>query len=299
MTYSIIIPQRNSLHTLPRLFASIPEREDIEILLVDNTPTPVTKEEIGIDRDYKLLWSAPERHAGGARNVGIDNAQGEWLIFADADDYFTEDAFEVFDANRGSDADVIYFSSEGRYSDTGQYSDRADSYARTVRGYLNGEIPEISIRLGMAVPWAKMVRKSFVAEGDFRYDEVRAANDIFFATKIGYYAHKVEAVDKIVYIATVSRGSLTQRITYDVIHARYEVSLQRNKFLREHNLGQYQCSVMYFLYRSLRFGPKVVLSMLWDAIKMRQNLFVGCGNWLKTIAKSGEKKADREKYQVK
>jgi glycosyltransferase involved in cell wall biosynthesis len=81
--YSIIIPQHNSLHTIPWLLAGIPELEDIEILLADNTPTAVTKEEIGIDRDYNLLWSSPARCACGARNEGIDNTKGDLLIFSE------------------------------------------------------------------------------------------------------------------------------------------------------------------------------------------------------------------------
>ena len=86
--FSLIIPQRNALTTLPRLFNSVPEREDVEIILVDNSPEPITKEQVGIDRNYQLLWSSPTRFAGGARNEGIDHAKGEWLIFSDADDYF-------------------------------------------------------------------------------------------------------------------------------------------------------------------------------------------------------------------
>ena len=63
--FSVIIPQRNSLETLPRLFNSIPQRDNVEIILVDNTPTPITKADILIDRDYKLCWSHPDRCAGG------------------------------------------------------------------------------------------------------------------------------------------------------------------------------------------------------------------------------------------
>ena len=296
MTYSIIIPQRNSLHTLPRLFASIPEREDIEILLVDNTPTPVTKEEIGIDRDYKLLWSAPERHAGGARNVGIDNAQGEWLIFADADDYFTEDAFEVFDANRGSSAEVIYYCAQGIYPETGEKSNQADLYTKLVQGYLADSTKETSLRVSFHVPWAKMVKHSFVEEHAIRYDEVMANNDDYFALLAGYYAKNVDAVDKAVYYYAVSTGSIMRRRSKEVMKTRLEVILRCNKFKKEHGLGNYQGSVAYFFSEARKYGFGTVMEFAGMLIKYRQNPFIGWRNWIGTAKRIRAKEQKDKKY---
>lgn len=281
--FSIIIPQQNSLHTLHRLFASIPELKDIEILLVDNTPTPVTKEEIGIHREYKLLWSAPERYAGGARNVGIENAKGNWLIFADADDYFTEDAFEAFYSQINATADVIFFGATGIYNDTKEYSDRGEYYTNLVRGFLNHTKRENDIRFGFSSPWSKMVRKQLVDQYHLQYDEVCAANDSFFSKKVGFYAKEVSAIDKIVYVATVSPGSLTQRRDYLVIHSRFLVALNENKFLKQHGLGNYQSSIMRFLYDTSRYYPKMLFKMLGEILSYRQNLFIGCNNWVHTF----------------
>ena len=47
---SIIIPQKNSLCTIPRLFASIPDTNRVEIILVDNSDVPVKKEDIKVSR---------------------------------------------------------------------------------------------------------------------------------------------------------------------------------------------------------------------------------------------------------
>ena len=95
-SFSVIIPHRDSVKTLKRLFDTIPCNPDIEIVLVDNSDFPITKEDVNINRDYKLCWADPKRFAGGARNVGIENAHGKWLVFADADDYFTPNAFDDF-----------------------------------------------------------------------------------------------------------------------------------------------------------------------------------------------------------
>jgi len=215
--FSIIIPQRNSLSTLSKLFSSIPDSANIEIILVDNSPIPIKKEDVGINRDYTLLWSPPDRYAGGARNIGIEKAKGRWLIFADADDYFSDTAFCTFNRYKDSDAELICFSCDGIYTDTGEHSDRGDRYTNLVQGYLKGQRSEMQLRLCFPVPWAKMVSKKLVDRMKIRYDEVVASNDEFFSLLSGYYAKKIEAVDEVVYVVTVSKGSLTRRMDKNAI----------------------------------------------------------------------------------
>src|SRR5690554_3964278 len=94
--FTIIIPHRDSLHFLPKLFSTLPKSDKIQILLIDNSDVSIKKEDIETDTEFELLYSSPERGAGGARNEGIEHAKGKWFIFVDADDYFTNDAFGTF-----------------------------------------------------------------------------------------------------------------------------------------------------------------------------------------------------------
>lgn len=296
ITYSIIIPQRNSIATLQRLFDSIPISDNIEIILIDNTPTPIIKDEIGIQRDYQLLWSPPEKHAGGARNVGLDHAHGEWLIFADADDYFADGAFEVFNKFFNTDYDVIYFSAQGIYSDTGEPSNRGDHYVRMVRDTISDSSKEMKMRTMFSVPWAKMVRRSFVESKGIRFEEIRASNDMMFSLHTGYYAKQVKAVDEVVYMVTTSKGSLTRRRDLEVISARYGANLRRNKFLKEHNLSYLQTSVMYYISESFKIGFKPFIQFILLAIKYKQNIFIGMNRWARSY--KSNKIADKKEAKL-
>ena len=295
-TFSLIIPQRYSIDTLPRLFNSVPEREDIEILLVDNSPEPITKEQVGIERDYTLLWSSPTRFAGGARNEGMDHAQGMWLVFSDADDYFAPSAFDVFDQYKDSDADIIYFCADGVYPETGERSEQADLYTKLVQNYLKDPSKERGLRLSFHVPWAKMVRRSFVEENRIRYDEVVANNDDYFSLVSGYYARKIEAVDKVVYLYVVSHGSLMRRRSYEVMKTRFEVILRCNQFKKKHGLGKYQGSVMYFLVESRHYGMKSIWEFFIMLFRYKQNPFIGMSNWLSTYRRINKKEKKEKKY---
>lgn len=294
--FSVIIPHRNSVHLLPRLFASIPESEKIEIILVDNSPNPISKGDIGIDRDYVLLYSLPERGAGGARNEGIGQAQGKWLVFADADDFFAEGAFELFESMVNTDADIVYTQMGGIYDDTGEPSDRGDRYVKLVRDYLQGACSENELRFFFSSPCCKMVSHKLVDEYKLKYDEIPAGNDVYFSLTCGYYAKKIEAIEKVTYIATVSRGSLTNRRDYEIIKSRLYSILHCNKFLRQHKLNNYQRSIMSQLYESRHFGLMKMMGLLKMIAMFRQNPFIGCFRWWKSFFEKKETDKRDNKY---
>ena len=298
--FSVIVPVwRGAIKFLPKLFDSIPQKEGIEIIVVDNSKESVGREEIQSDRNYIFLHSAPERHAGGSRNDGMDAANGKWLLFADADDYYTPDAFEIYYSKIDTDAEIVYTGMGGIYEDTGEPSDRGEHYKRLVHGYCVGQIDEHILRLRFASPCCKMVSHALVDRERLRYDEIRAGNDIYFSLTSGYFAKKIEAVDAVTYIASVNRGSLTKRRDYEVTKARLYSKLHCNEFMRKHGLSKYQHSIMFALAESKNFG----LSKTWEFMKMvirfRQNPFVGCGRWFRTMKNNKEKDIIESKYIVK
>mgnify|MGYP003292967266 FL=1 len=296
---SVIIPQRGNLDTLGKLFDSIPNRNDLEILVVDNTPVPVTKENIAVDRNYILLWSAPERHAGGARNVGMENAKGRWLIFADADDYFAEGAFDVFYSKIDSDADIVYTCMGGAYIGSDEKCDRGKEWTALVMGYIDGTLSEEDLKTSFTSPCCKMVRRELVEKHHLKYDEIRAGNDGYFSITSAYFARKIEAVPSITYIATLSKGTLTRRIDKETTSARLYGKLHCNKFLREHGMGYRQRSILLHLYESRKYGLINFLKLLAMVCRFRQNPFVGLSRIRQSYSKMKFLKERDKRFIVK
>ena len=86
MSASVVIPARNAERTLPRVLEALHRQEvqPLEVIVVDDSSTDRT---VAIARDLgaRVIPSGRHQLAGGARNAGLDVAQGDTVVFLDAD----------------------------------------------------------------------------------------------------------------------------------------------------------------------------------------------------------------------
>lgn len=284
--FTVIIPQKNSLDTLPRTLESIPVSDRIEIIIADNSETPITKEDIGVNRDYQLVWAAPARYAGGARNEALKVAHGKWLLFADADDYFTDDAFDEFYKHIDTDADIVFFLIDCYDPKKDIHTDRLKMHTDVLRQYLYGDHDEWPLRTRYPSPCAKMIRKQLVDEHNILFDEVLVNNDNYFSGVSSFYAKKINAVDKEVYVYITNTSSVSYISSYNVIKQRVDVIIKLNKFLKKQGKGKYQSGILS-LMKSQRYGNRVRLIL--HAMCKGQNPFVGAGRWFLSKINNGNR----------
>ena len=90
--FSIIIPHKNTPDLLKRCVSSIPRREDVQIIIVDDN-----SDEKIVDFEHfpflgtpnaTVVFDKSSKGAGHARNIGLEKAEGKWYLFADSDDFF-------------------------------------------------------------------------------------------------------------------------------------------------------------------------------------------------------------------
>lgn len=89
--FSIIIPNYNKEEYVRDTLDSVFNQtyKNLEVIVVDDGSTDNS---INIINEYNVkLLHANRKRAGGARNIGIDNATGDYIIFLDSDDYFTNE----------------------------------------------------------------------------------------------------------------------------------------------------------------------------------------------------------------
>lgn len=297
--FTVIIPFRDCTELLERAIDSIPDDTRIQVLAIDNSLVPLRNDYFTDRRiNVEILYADNMKGAGHARNVGLENAKGKWVLFLDADDFFVNNAFEVFYSEFYSEEEIIYFKMTSCYSDTGLPADREMLFNSLIEQYkIEGN--DKKVRYKFVSPCAKMVSLNLIHRKGISFDEVVASNDVMFSLYTGFYATAIKCVDVVVYCATVVRGSLTNKLTIDTLKARYMVSLRYNKFLRKNNEGGYQGSVMYYLINSWRYGLKVGLQFLYLCVRNGNNPFIGMSNWWTTCVKLYDDRKKNKHYIVR
>ena len=200
-TYTIIIPHKNIPLLLQRCLDSIPLRQDIQVVIVDDNSSPAVVDFDNFPgserKDTEIIHTSESKGAGYARNCGLAAAKGRWLLFADADDFFLPGFLDVLDTFALTDYDMIVFRAESTDSDTLRQVESRQEYYGRIREDADWE----ALRYKNGVPWAKMISASLVRNHRIRFDETPAGNDVMFSAYSDYYARKTALCSQAIYIA--------------------------------------------------------------------------------------------------
>ena len=256
--FSIIIPHKNIPDLLMRCLNSIPVSEDIQVIVVDDNSSDA---DTYLDRYPELsrpylefIRTTKGGGAGYARNVGLDHAKGKWLLFADADDLYVDDMYNIIKPFADSKADIIFFKEKSVLSaDVHKNIKRVEHLNKLIDDYLETGYDKF-IRLRYCQPWGKMIRREFVETHHFRFDEIEYSNDYYFSVCIGYYAKEVEVSNQVLYIYTYRDNSLAGVFCSkpNELKVRSEVSFRVEKMFKHLNVGiEQQRPFKWFLYNML------------------------------------------------
>ena len=267
--YSVIVPYGDRYPLLIKAMDSIPDRADIQIIIVDNAPQPLTPSQVPVKKNAEVVYttSSPAKGAGHARNVGLTYAKGLFLVFLDSDDYFTPEAFDAFDRFLHQDYDIVYFDASSIKLADNSESKRHHTIHQRITGYLaTGD--DDPLRYDFVNPCCKMVRASLVLDNNIQFGETRVANNSLFSVRIGHKAKKVTASDNVVYVITEGGAgtSLTQSHSAEDQFTRFTVTVSRYKFLK--SIGkEHLCPRLYTRVGRafLNYGAKEGLKWLKHA----------------------------------
>ncbi len=255
MNFTIIIPHKNTPKLLERLIFSIPVRDDLEIIVVDDYSDPDIVDFACFpcrERKNMIIVSNTDRPgAGHARNYALPRAKGRWILFADSDDFFNP-GFDVFlDKYVDSDADVIYFNANSVDAETYEPCNRADHLHDFIDNYQkNPHDGEVVLRYMFTEPWCKMIKRKLIKDFSICFDDTLIHEDVKFACLVGHYASRVTVYNSQLYCITSRENSLSRTMTEQKYLDELLVFARWKKFLM---ISQPSLQLEKFDYRAYLF----------------------------------------------
>ena len=172
---------------------------EIEFVLVDDCSTDDTAKIIKIFFDNyttgnvksKVIKTPQNMGCGGARNFGIANSSGQYLMFLDADDYYINNDFvlRAYSMMIEHNADIIEFGL--KYIN--QYGERENLVKRKTFIINNNHIGNLLVMFYDSMikfmPWTKIIRRSIVETRP--YNTSRTFEDIRTTPYWVYNANKI------------------------------------------------------------------------------------------------------------
>ena len=278
---SVIVPIYQSEATLRRCLDSILSQTffDIEVLLVDDGSTDKSADicEEYAQKDSRIR-TFHKAHSGvsDTRQVGLENASGEYVIHCDSDDWMEPTMLEVlYKKAKETDTDMVVCDF---------FRDREDGFViqREFPKGLKADKPIAKqIKTLSYALWNKLVRRSLFDKYNISFPKgVLMAEDVYVTLMLLNYSVTVQCVPQVLYhydntsiSPHVSRNLTKEAILSNVqviglLENSLDISLKNklnsNKkkvLLDEVRLGLLERSELKKLY------PELKISMLWFSMK--------------------------------
>lgn len=241
MSYSIIIPHYNLPDLLERCLKSIPVRSDIQVIVVDDKSDDSNRTKIREIQDIfphvQFIFSEQNGGGGAARNRGIAAAKGDYILFADADDYFVDGFDKLLDKYAISGNDITYFNVDFVDEKGNSTTIQKNHVDNIMQIYKQDKASgEMLLRYSFGEPWCKMIRRELIIEHQILFDETCIHNDTKFSYLTGFYAKSVSVCNTPIYKYLVRPESVSRSISNEKILTRTKIFAEKNKFLIDHQI---------------------------------------------------------------
>jgi len=208
--FSIIIPAYNAEKYIEETLNSILNQSynNYEIIVVDDCSTDRTYEILEKYKEIKLFQTKTNSRQGVARNIGLDNATGEYILFLDADDtFFDEKVLEklrnkIIEKNK---PDIIY---TGLKIIGNRELEIIPNEVNIEKGYRLGKHKWINVT-------TLCINNKIIQKNNIRFPEKIRYEDVYFAFFAIERAQKFSYLNQITYLYNNREGTTTTGYNFE------------------------------------------------------------------------------------
>ncbi len=283
MKYSVIIPVYNAARTLRRCLDSLVDQsfDDYELLLINDGSTDGSD---AICREYANAYPCiryfPKENGGvsSARNLGLEQAKGEYILFVDSDDYVSNNNFAVIGQELARCCpDLLMFGA----ANTG-----AEKQTRITGAYLEVEESNIARRIAEAMQqylfsslWNKVFKRETIERFHLRFENGLAiGEDQCLLFEYAMHIQSLRSIKEVLYfVDTDDTNSLSRKARPYLTEQLMEVNRRMYAACRaaEHSpevARCYEAALSWMTYRSAYSSCKELLKFEYSAKQRRQEI---------------------------
>lgn len=213
---SIIIPMYNVEKYILQCVSSILNStfQDMEIIIVNDGSTDCSFQIIKdyIDSNKVILIHEEHKGLSAARNIGLRNARGDYIMFVDSDDYIEPNFIEsLYNEVIKYNLDIAisgfkYLCTDGSYTLQGRNIELINA------GIINGVTyieKSLSVHDYRVEVWSNIYKKSFLEKNNFNFYEGIIHEDEEFTPRVISKAARLKLVNDVGYVYRKRAGSIT------------------------------------------------------------------------------------------
>lgn len=220
---SIIIPTYNAVSTVSKLLDSILKQQttfNYEVICVDDGSTDGTVDVLQTYADnnasIRIIRQKNSKQAA-ARNNGLRNAQGKYVMFADADDYWVSQSFESIYDQLQSNTQLLIFGIVKKYAsknivERSSALENSQSQRGLIRNYL---VDNLEMDVGV---WNKIFVKKVIDDYNLKFMNGNFFEDSIFVfdylTSISF--KQIVYVDKAYYVLNKHSATTTTHFSPEI-----------------------------------------------------------------------------------
>ncbi len=204
---SVVIPVYNGEKYIRQCLDSVCGQtlQEIQIICVNDGSTDSTADILKEyeSRDDRIIVVDKEHtNAGESRNLGMKLAEGEYISFLDADDFFEPDMLEAaYTAIKETDSQICAFRCDQFDEQTKQFRECPWTLKLEVmpehRPFSSHDCADVIFTMTSCTSWDKLYKRSFVVENKIEFQSIPVCNDMAFTFSALSTAERITTVDKI------------------------------------------------------------------------------------------------------
>lgn len=206
---SVVIPCYNSTKYLDKCFGSLLSQtigfDNIEVIMVNDASTDNTLDKLlEFEKQYPdnvmIINLDTNMQQGGARNIGISYASGEYLAFLDSDDWIDPETYSIaYGIANDKDLDIIQYNTFEMTMDERDRS--ADRYTGEEDFYIEINSEEDRKRMLISEKftsgcWNKLYRMSLVREVNSKFTEHACYEEPKFVVPFFFYTRRMYRLEQ-------------------------------------------------------------------------------------------------------